>query len=402
MGSVGGTRIIPSLNAAGNGFLSRVNIVVNTRLLRPGKLDGIGWFAHETLRRLVRAHSEHRFTFLFDRPFPPSVLYAPNVSARWFGPPTRHPLLYRLWLEGRLPRVLRQLKADLFISTDGYLSLRSSVPAIAVVHDLNFEHHPEDLPPAYRAWYRTYFPQFARHARRVVTVSEYSRQDIMARYGVAADHVDLVYNGVSERYTPISEKEALSERQLRSGGAPYFVCVGSLHPRKNIARLLAAFDQVAEKHTQVHLVVVGDTFWMDPRMRTALRQMVHADRLVFTGRLDQPRLHHTLAAAHALVYASYYEGFGIPMVEAMRCGTPVLAARATSLPEVAGDAALYCDPFSTEDIASCMRQLLTNEPLRQDLRAKGLERAKKFTWDATAQGLWNSIARTAHELGILT
>ena len=373
-----------------------MRIAVNTRLLLSDRLEGIGWFAHETLSRITRAHPEHEFIFLFDRKFAPHFVYASNVTPVVVPPPTRHPILYRIWFDRMLPRVLRKHKADLLLSPDGYLSLRTDIPQLPVIHDLNFEHHPEDLPKAYRIFYRRFFPQFARKAARIVTVSEFSKQDIVARYGVPAELIDVVHNGVSEVFRPLNTDEAEAARQVTTGGVPYFICVGSLHPRKNIARLLEAFDNFAQRTPEVKLVIVGESFWWDQRMKAAWEVMVHRDRVVFTGRLGQADLHRTLGGALALAYVSYFEGFGIPVAEAMRCGVPVLAANATSLPEVAGKAAVYCDPFDVGTITAGLERLWQDDALRAELARAGSEQAARYTWDATAEGLWNSVERTMH------
>ncbi|MCB0785782.1 MAG: glycosyltransferase, partial [Flavobacteriales bacterium] len=219
-----------------------MRIAVNTRLLLPGRLEGIGWFAHETLSRIVTAHPEHQFIFLFDRPWNAQFIYAPNVVPVAAGPPTRHPILYRIWFDAVVPGLLRKHKADLFLSPDGYLSLRTSVPQVPVMHDLNFEHHPDDLPPAYRRFYRKFFPRFARKAARIVTVSGFSKQDIMDRYGVPAEKIDVVHNGVGTVFGQDTDEEKVAARRKLTNGQPYVICVGSLPPRKNIAQLLPAFD----------------------------------------------------------------------------------------------------------------------------------------------------------------
>lgn len=371
-----------------------MRIAVNTRLLLPNKLEGIGWFAHETLSRITTAHPEHDFIFLFDRPFDKQFVYAPNVMPVVIFPPTRHPLLYKLWFDHLVPAALRKHRADLFVSPDGMLSLRTTVPQLPVIHDLNFEHHPEDLPKAYRTYYRDRFPRFAKKAARIVTVSHFSKADIVERYGIAAGKIDVVHNGVSTIFTPLSPAEKEASLHQLTGGAPYFICVGALHPRKNIARLLEAFDRFAAQDGGTRLVIVGEAFWWDRRMKSAWEKMQHKDRVVFTGRLGQADLRKAMGAALALAYVSYFEGFGIPVVEAMRCGVPVLAARATSLPEVAGDAAVYCDPFNVDDMVAGLQQLATDAALRERLAAVGLERAARFTWQATADGLWHSIAKT--------
>jgi glycosyltransferase involved in cell wall biosynthesis len=378
-----------------------MRIAVNTRLLLPDRLEGIGWFTHETMRRIATAHPEHEFLFLFDRPCDTRFIYAPNVRPVVMGPPTRHPLLYRLWFNHLLHRKLKALKADAFISPDGFVALRSSVPTLAVIHDLNFEHHPEDLPAAYSRYYRRWFPRFARHAARLATVSEFSRRDIAKRYEVDQGRIDVVYNGVGEVFAPISEERQRDARQRFTAGAPYLICVGSLHPRKNIARLLLAFDQLLREHpSELRLLVVGERFWWDARMKQAWDRMTHRDRVVFTGRLGQEDLQLALGAARAMAFVSYFEGFGIPVVEAMRCGVPVVAAETTCLPEIAGDAAHYCDPYSVASISRALYEVCTDEALRDQLLAAGLKRSMRYTWDQAARDLWTSFAHMCRDAGL--
>lgn len=378
-----------------------MRIAVNTRLLLADKLEGIGRFTHETLSRVVRSHPEHEFIFLFDRAFDQRFVYAPNVKPVVMWPPTRHPLLYRLWFDHLLHRRLKSLRADAFISPDGFLALHSPVPSLAVIHDLNFEHHPDDLPRAYRDYYRTWFPRFARHATRIATVSDFSRRDIAERYEVHPGHIDVVYNGVGPEFMPLEEKEKAAARASLTGGHPYVVCVGSLHPRKNIARLLLAFDKLLADHpSDLRLLVVGERFWWDERMQHAWDQMAHKDRVVFTGRLGQQQLVQAIGGAMALAFVSYFEGFGIPVAEAMRCGVPVVAAEATCLPEVAGDAAHYCDPFSVNDISRALYEVCNDPVLRERLSRTGTRRAARYTWEGAADSLWNSFRRMCADAGL--
>lgn len=378
-----------------------MRIVVNTRLLLPNKLEGIGWFAHETLSRIVKAHPEHHFIFLFDRAFDQRFIYGSNVEGAVLFPPTRHPLLYRLWFDWLLPRKLRALKADAFISPDGYLALHSNVPTLAVMHDLNFEHYPEDLPTAYRNYYRSYFPRFARHATRLATVSEYSRRDIATTYGVPEARIDVVHNGVGDVFAPLSDEEKVTARKEFTQGAPYISCVGSLHPRKNIARLLLAFDELLRNHpSDLRLLIVGESFWWDARMKEAYNGMAHKDRVVFTGRLGQDKLKLAMGGSLALAFVSYFEGFGIPVAEAMRCGVPVVAAESTSIPEVAGDSAHYCDPFNVSDIARALYDVWSDPVRRDELSAAGLKRSQRYTWENAATALWTSFERMAKDAGL--
>ncbi|MBU2466725.1 MAG: glycosyltransferase, partial [Bacteroidetes bacterium] len=168
-----------------------IRIAVNTRLLIKNKLEGIGWFTYENLRRIVKNHPEVDFYFFFDRSPDQEFIFGKNVTALVLQPPARHPFLFVLWFEWSVNRALKQLKPDLFLSPDGYLSLRNNTPDLAVIHDLNFEHFPKDLPFLVRWYYRWFFPRFARKASRIATVSNFSKNDIFKQYGVPLSDIDV-------------------------------------------------------------------------------------------------------------------------------------------------------------------------------------------------------------------
>ena len=370
-----------------------MRIAVNTRLLLKGKLEGIGWVAYETLKRIVLAHPEVEFYFIFDRKPDPMFLFADNVKPVVLFPQARHPFLFIWFFELSVPRALRRIKADLFYSPDGYLSLRSKVPQVVEFHDLNFEHFPGDMPKIHLWHYKKYFPKFARKAQRIVTVSEFSKQDIVECYGVDPGKIDVAYNGVNEIFKPLDEAEKERIRARYSGGHPYFMFVGSLHPRKNLARLFTAFDQF-KQHNQndVKLVIVGEKRWWTEPIQQAYVAMRCKDEVLFTGRLSAEDLHLVTAAAFASVYVSYFEGFGIPILEAFRCDTPVITSNVTSMPEVAQDAALLVNPFNEDSIADAMVKVLDPE-VRKALIEKGRVRAQDFSWDRTADVIWNSLMK---------
>lgn len=372
-----------------------MRIAVNTRMLVPHRLEGIGYFCLEAFSRITRMHPEHEFYFIFDRPFDSSFVSGDNTTGIHAGVPARHPLLWYLWYEHTLPRLFRKLKPDLFVSPDGYLSMHAKVPTLAVMHDINFEHYPKDLPFSTRTYYRYFFPKYAQAATRIATVSEFSRSDIAARYQVPVSKIDVVHNGVNEGFHPATASDATATRQRWTAGNPYFLFIGSIHRRKNIVHLLKAFDNFRKSNdTSMRLVFAGIRRWWTEDMERALNSMEYSSEVVFTGRLEEHEMHAITAAAFAVTYVSNFEGFGIPILEGMRSGVPVLTSNVTSMPEVAGDAALLVDPFDIAAISDGMTRLYRDAKLRQQLILAGLERSAAFSWDATARNLWDSMERT--------
>ena len=369
-----------------------MTILVNTRLLIANRLDGIGWFTYESLKRMTRDHPEVHFVFAFDRKPSEEFVFSGNVTPVVLFPPARHPFLYYWWFQHSLKNLIKQLKPDLFLSPDGFLPLDISCKTLAVIHDLNFEHYPRSLPFFYRKYYRYYFPKFAKQASRIVTVSEFSKQDIVHQYGIASTKIDVVYNGANDVFVPVSTEIKNQVKEKYTRGKDYFLFVGSLHQRKNIVRLFQAFDAFKQASaSDFKLLIVGERYWADADINAAFETMKYKEDVVFTGRLNTPNLHLVFASAFALSYVPYFEGFGIPLVEAMQCGIPILTSNCSSLPEIAGDAALLVDPFSIEAISIGMVTLYNNAPLRESLIKKGKARIQFFSWDKTAEKLWESI-----------
>ncbi len=367
-------------------------IAVNTRLLLPDKLEGIGWFTRETLSRITSEHPEHQFLFIFDRPYASEFIFSDNITPIVLSPPTRHPILWYIWFELQIPRILKKYKADLFFSPDGYLSLNTQVRQLAAIHDINFAHRPKDLPWLKAKYYNFFFPRFARKAKRIVTVSYFSKEDINRTYKIEADKVDVVYNGVNTTYTPTSDEENTKTKASYSSGKDYFLFIGSLHPRKNICGLLRAYDAFRTSvDSDIKLMIVGESMFKTNDIELTYEGMRYKDDVVFTGRLNNEQLHSVLGASLALTFVPYFEGFGIPVIEAMNAGVPVICSNTTSLPEVGGNAVLYVDPFSLSQIKDAMIRIYQEKELRESLVEKGFRQKEKFSWDKTAELLWGSI-----------
>lgn len=369
-------------------------IAVNTRLLLKGKLEGIGWFTLETLKRMTINHPEHQFIFIFDRPYNNQYIFSENVTPVVIGPPTRHPVLWYLWFEFKIPRILKKYKVDLFLSPDGYLSTRTNIPQLGVIHDINFVHRPDDLPWLKAKYYNYFFPKFARIGKRLATVSFYSKEDITRSFKVDYDKIDVVYDGINQIFEPISEEEKIEARERYTRGCEYFLFVGALHPRKNVCGLLKAFDAFKSVNgNDIKLVVVGGEMHKTGEIFETYRNMRYRKDVVFTGRVSTSELHDIFGAALALTFVPFFEGFGIPIVEAMSAGVPVICSNTTSIPEVGGNAVVYADPVKIDQITDAMIKIAGDKDLREDLIRKGFIQKEKFSWDETARLLWMSIER---------
>ncbi len=371
-----------------------MKIAVNTRLLLAERLDGIGRFADETLKIITARHPEHRFYFYFDRKFDERFIYNSNITPVVLFPQARHPFLFLAWFEASLPMHFKRIRPDIFLSPDGFLSLATGVKSVAVIHDLNFEHFPEDIPLLVRKYYSGMFPRFARKAARIATVSEFSKSDIAETYHIDPSKIDVVYNGAGSIFVPLPPGIRQQTREKFSNGREYFFFIGTLHPRKNLVNLFKAFDLFKKNDAHgIKLLLAGARMWWTDEIRLAFEQMEYRDQVIFTGRVSDEELAALMASALALTYVSYFEGFGIPILEAFHCDTPVITSNLTSMPEVAGNAAILTDPFSISSIAGAMQKIASDPAFRQKLIAAGQEQRRLFSWEQTAEKLWDCVER---------
>lgn len=369
-----------------------MKIGINTRFLLPHKMEGFGWFTYEVVKRLCTNHPEHEFFLFFDRQYDQKFVFADNVHAIVLAPQARHPILFKIWFDYSITKALKKHNIAVFLSPDGYLSLKTKVKQIAVIHDIYFEHYPEALKKRDYNYLHKYFPKFAKKASRIVTVSNFSKKDIVEKYSIDPRKIEVAYNGAGDDFCPITEDEKQKVKKKWTEGNPYFLFVGALQPRKNLVRLLDAFDKFkSETGADYKLLVVGGIYFMSKEMKLRLSQLQHQEAVVFCGHVDKPNLIHLMGAAEGLTFVSYFEGFGIPIIEAMKCACPVLVGNQSAPPEIAGDAALVCDPFDVHSIKTALTSLYEDGILKNELKQKGLQHAQTFSWESTAQKVWESI-----------
>jgi glycosyltransferase involved in cell wall biosynthesis len=372
-----------------------VQIVVNTRILLKNRLEGMGWFTYQTLKQITNKNPDVHFVFLFDRNFDEDFIFSENITPIILSPQARHPFLYYAWFQHSVKNTLNKLKPDLFLSPDGFLSLGATCKQLPVIHDINFLHHPSDSKWLTSKYYNYYFPKFARAASRIATVSEYSKADIINNYGIDKNNIDVVYNGINSFFKPQDESTKLSTKQKYCNGKNYFINVGSLHPRKNIGNLIKAFSLFKkETNSDFKLILAGPNYWGLNQIHHIIEETNLKNEIIFTGRLEDDTLNLVLGSAVALTYIPYYEGFGIPLIEAMQCGVPIITSNVTSLPEIAGNAALLVNPFDVEEIKKAMIQIVNKPELSKELVNKGNLQKQNFSWEKSSDLLWQSILKT--------
>ncbi|MFY7879173.1 MAG: glycosyltransferase family 4 protein [Lacibacter sp.] len=375
-----------------------MRIAVNTRFLIPGKMEGFGYFIEEVFLRMASQHPEHEFYFLFDRPAATSFLFPPNVKCIVTGPQARHPLLWMLWYNLQIPRILRTIKADVFVSPDGFCSLTTSVPQCVVIHDIAFAHYPDFITKSHLWFYRRYTPLFVKKAKVIATVSEYSKEDLRKQYHVDPAKIRVIYSATNPIFQPVDwEKREAIKLELTSG-TEYFLYTGTVHPRKNLIGLLKAFSKFKKmQKSNMKLVLVGRMTWKNETFKQLLQTFRFKDDVILTGYVSKEKLAEITAAAYALIYPSFFEGFGVPPLEALQCHVPAIVSEVSALPEIGGDAYLYINPNQVNDIAEKMMRLYKDESLREKLISNGKRQLQLYSWQRTADLLWDAILQTTQQ-----
>ncbi|MDW8064251.1 MAG: glycosyltransferase family 1 protein [Anaerolineae bacterium] len=375
--------------------MARILIDV-TAAVRQGA--GIGRYARELTRAILRAFPEHRYTLFYAGPVRFPLTWAEGLGVRQRPAPLPERGMVWLWHRLRLPIPVEALAgpADLVYSPDFLLPPTwPGRPTLLTVHDLSFEIMPETLPEPLVAYLRRNVPRAVRRATHVLADSEATRRDLVRLYGVPEERITVLYSGVDPRFRPVEDEAERARVRARYGLGPwpFVLTVGTVQPRKNYPRLIEAFAALVREGSfpDGHLVIVGEKGWKAEGTFEAIRRSGLMERIRWLGFVADEDLPALYSAAAAFALVSRYEGFGLPALEAMACGTPVVVSWTSSLPEVAGEAGILVDPDSTASIAEGLRRALTDPEGRAARRAAGLARACRFTWEAAARR-WHEVA----------
>ena len=363
---------------------------------------GIGRFVRSLVDALVAVDPTNEYLLLHASPNPgrePRFPTGPRVGRRSL--PISERWLNVLWHRARAPLAVDWLTGpvDVFHSPDFVLPPVHRARTILTVHDLAFLLYPECADAALRAYLEKTVPSSARRADFIVADSENTRRDVISLLGIDPARVSVVPGGVDPSFHPVDDparQRALRERLGLGPDAPYILFVGVIEPRKNLVGLLEAFAILKARRSLPHkLVVVGRKGWLWEETLERAEASPFKDDVIFPGFIPDGELATLYSAAETFAFPSHYEGFGLPVLEAMACGTPVVSSRASSLPEVVGDAGMQVDPEDTEGLAAALELLALNAELRADLRRRGLERAAQFTWAAAARAQMDVYERVA-------
>ena len=363
-----------------------MRIAINARFLLSGKLEGIGVYSHEILQRLVKLMPDAEFIFLFDREYSPEFIYADNIIPVVVSPPARHPLLWYYWFEKRIPSIIKKYRADVFFSPDGFASLHCNVPQLLTIHDVAFEYYPKHIPLLVRHFYTYFTPKYCAKVNSIITVSQFTAKEIISRYGINPHKITVAYNGCSSNFVPLAPEDQEPIRSQYTDNRPYFIFVGAIHPRKNPVGILNAYRIFRERSDQDHkLLFVGRRAWRTKEFERAL--LIHPYRrdILLIDEIEREEIPKLLASATALLYPSYYEGFGLPVLEAMACGTPAITTENSPMAEIGKDAVMKVHPDSPGEMAGMMLGLASNPTMRKMLAIKGIMRREGFWWDEAAE-----------------
>ncbi len=365
-----------------------MKIAIDIRTVTPVR-SGVGNYVLNLLEGLRRVAPQHQY-FLVGLPHNLDTLGWPLEADQIYRTAISHEShpLGDMWEHCWLPRVLEKNRVDVLHGPATLIPLRrGGYASVVTVHDLVAFLFPETIPRKYAVYMRWLLTKVVKRADRIISVSYNTKEDMVRILGVEPEKITVVHEAAQPQFRPIKDRDKLEQVRRRYGiPGPFIYHMGNIEPRKNLVRLVRAFMLARQElHRPVHLVITGQKGWLTGKLFRSLGGLDLGGHVIFTGYVPHQELPLLMNAARAFVFPSLYEGFGLPVLEAMSCGTPVITSRISSLPEIVGRAAVLVDPNDVESIAAGMVRVLEDQGLRWKLSAEGLVQARRFSWDKAAQ-----------------
>lgn len=358
------------------------------------RATGINWYIYHLLKHLPSAGSKHQFIAYTGEADAPRLL--PGIDFR-LTPPTHNPLARIFWEQSLLPLHLRRDGIEVQHGLGFILPLLSSTPGVVTVFDLGFVLFPSAHKPWRRLYLNTMAKISAQRAKKIIAISQSTKDDLERLWGIPPEKVAVVYLGVDEEFY-VARGQGEIDRLRRERGLPerMVLNLGTIEPRKNLSLLLSAFAQLKRNGLPHILVIAGAPGWGAEEVYFQVEKLGLQGKVLFPGYIPASELPLWYRAADLFVYPSLYEGFGLPPLEAMAAGSPVIVSRSSSLPEMMGEAGISVDPQNSGELAAAMARVLQDGDLREEMRAKGVERARKFNWQRMARetlAVYESVSR---------
>lgn len=362
-----------------------MNIAVNVRLLNDNPLEGIPRFIWENLRRMIQDHPEDHFYLYFDKKPHSKYKDFENVTAINIPLPTRLPILWNIWFDYLLPFYFKKNKIDVFFSGESYLSLRTRIPSLMVVHDLAYIHYPEYQKYTHVRYFEKRMPKFLKKADALVAVSKFTKHDIKKQFPYIQKDIKIAYNALPTM--------PLVEEVDRYMAESYFLYLGAIHPRKNILNLVKGFELFKKNNpsSPIKLVLAGRKAWMNEKLDRYIENSDIKNDILFTGMVSEEVKHQLFQHAKAFVYISQFEGFGIPVLEAFYHKIPVITSKDSSMEEISGGAAILINPNDVKEISNALQTIESGDFDRNKFTKKGNERIDFFDWQKSANTLYQTI-----------
>ncbi len=362
---------------------NKLNIGINIRFIQT-TISGIGKYVLELVKGLAKVDTTNKYT-LYEYGHTQVVKPAENKNITYVVPSfySSSRTMRIFWEQFFFPWYLKKNRIDIFHGPSFMLPVINSCKSIITVHDLTFIRYPESFTISTKIYYWLFFKRSLKNANMIIADSEATKKDIIKYFNIHPRKIEIIYLGVDDKFKVIKNKSLIvNVRKKYKLPESFFLFTGVLSPRKNIEGALRAFSSLKTKHK---FVVVGAKGWLYKSIFDIVEKLKINEKVIFTGYIDADDLHLVYNAAEALVFPSFYEGFGLPILEAMACGCPVITSNISSMPEVAGDAAILVNPRNIEQISVAMKTIVTNRAMKIQLIKKGLIQAKKFTWEKTAK-----------------